>query len=244
MIVRAAVAAVLLLSATAFADASAPQRGATPDDWGTPKIVLTCTAQGVTFLVVGIYEHGKVAYVPPGGYSRENFLTVALTPTEESALLAGLPLDRIGHLNPPQRAGADGATDCIHVWRNGKHEKDCIWGGLADDAWTPAGQRTPPDMTRIWKGLAHFSSVRARRWLPSRLPVEISAARERPCPAHAQERWPVTWPVPDGATLRRLAHGATWTLALPTPTGCDQGVFVRDLLVDVNYRMPTPPYPR
>ena len=30
----------------------------------------------------------------------------------------------------------------------------------------------------------------------------------------------------------------------PTPTGCDQGVFVRDLLVDVIDRAPMPPYPR
>jgi hypothetical protein len=258
--VRIAVSVVLLSSAMSFADASAPQTLATFDDSGTPKIILTSMAQGATFLVVGIYEHGRVAYVPPGDYSRENFLTVTLTPTEESELLAGLALDRIGHLNPPERIGSDGATDCIHVWRNGEHAKDCIWGGMEDDAWAPSENQTPPEMTRIWKRLAHFSSARAQRWLPSRLRVEISAAGGRPCPPHAQERWPATWPIPDGPTMRRLTHGTMWTITLPTtelrtlqrlagwssptPTGCDQGVFVRDLLVDVIYRSPMPPYPR
>jgi hypothetical protein len=68
------------------------------------------------------------------------------------------------------------------------------------------------------------------------------------------------WPTPDGATLKRLRRGANWTLALPPtelPTvdrltewssrgaiGCDQGVLVRDMLVEVEYSLPTPPYPR
>jgi hypothetical protein len=71
---------------------------------------------------------------------------------------------------------------------------------------------------------------------------------------------PATWPTPDGATLRRLQRGARWTLALPPtqlPTverlagwssrgaiGCDQGVLMRNVLVEVDYRIPTPPYPR
>jgi integrase len=41
--------------------------------------------------------------VPPGDYSRENFMALSLTPTEESELLAGFALDRIGHLYPPER---------------------------------------------------------------------------------------------------------------------------------------------
>jgi hypothetical protein len=39
--------------------------------------------------------------------------------------------------------------------------------------------------------------------------------------------------------LQRLAGWSS-----PTPTGCDQGVFVRDPLVDVIDRAPMPPYPR
>jgi len=42
--------------------------------------------------------------------------------------------------------------------------------------------------------------------------------------------------------LRTLQRLAGWSS--PTPTGCDQGVFVRDLLVDVIDRAPMPPYPR
>ena len=191
----------------------------------------------------------------PRDWSGDHYLTMTFSSDEERALLANLQLDRIGGLHPTERNSADGSTDCIHAWRDGQHAQDCIWSIDVDsDGWAPES-RAPPEMLRIWKQLAHFSSARAQRWVPSKIPVEIAVARGRPCPARAQERWPATWPNPDGALLRRIQRGATWKFTLPaaelptlqrlaswsSPT--PSGVFVRNLLVDVGYRTPTPPYP-
>ena len=258
-VMRRAAALILLTSAAAFADVAAPQAAATVDDFGAPRVILTSFGYetGFTYLIFALYEHGRVAYPVPRDWSGEHYLTATLSADEERTLLANLPLNRIGSLHPSQRNGADGSNDCIHVWRDGQHAQDCIWSIDIDD-WAPEGG-TPPEMLRIWKQLSHFSSGRAQRWMPSSVPVAVTAARGRPCPAHAQERWPATWPIPDSAMMRRLHHGANWTFAVPsaevptlqrlagwsspTPTGCDQGVFVSDLLVDVSYRTPVPPYP-
>lgn len=104
--------------------------------------------------------------------------------------MRGLALDRVGSLHPPARNGSDGTTHCIHVWRRGQRRTDCIWGEIENIVYFPGWENPPPDMVRIWKTLAHFSSARAQPFESSLVEVKLfpAAACTTPVP------WPANWP--------------------------------------------------
>ncbi|MGZ4417639.1 MAG: hypothetical protein ACXVRV_05635 [Gaiellaceae bacterium] len=242
--------ATLGSSARARADLATRAEGS--ETWGRLKVALTVFGHedGRLGLIFALYSNGQVLYAQPGDYGYENYQSVMLTPTEQQALIGDLPIGRVGDLHPPKRMGADGATECIHIWSGTTHKQDCLWGGIEDDF----GGAIPDGMVKIWKRLAHFTSSRAQRWLPDRIFVRLSRFPTAPsCGFLSPSKWPARWPRPAQPGTSKTRSGE-WTLLLPgsalpefkridsaaSSGGCRQPVSIDGVDYSVEHRFALP----
>jgi hypothetical protein len=248
-IVAAVVAVIAVGSSAVNGDVSPPGTRA-PQQWGVPRIALTShpLEDGRTYLIFALYSDGHALYPTPRDYSFESYLTTTLTKPESDALLAPLPLGRVGNLKPPKRQGADGAIDCIIVWDGDKRRQDCIWGGMDIEHWPPA-LATPKEMVQIWKQLAYYSSPRATPWVPPTVAVDMMPWQEWNCGAPGPERYPAHWPAPNDEQLAAVRRGTAWHFTLPgselarlrelragrSSRGCVQSTQVRDTYVHLPF---------
>ncbi|MDB4964359.1 MAG: hypothetical protein JWN44_48 [Myxococcales bacterium] len=227
------------------------------EEWGTPEIALTVSGWvgPPNRLIFVLYSSGRVLQPSEGDIRCENYQVTALTAAERNALIADLPLDRVGHVQLPRRVGDDGATACIKVWSANGARSDCLWGGFED--WTEGALLPAPrELEAIWKRLAHFSSPRARAWTPDHVDVRAEPWGWRQpaekCGKPVASPWPKRWPQPGGKRITMPTWG--WKFSLPAtelselrrieaasrPNGCQQPVVLRGEYYELYFGAPLP----
>jgi hypothetical protein len=239
---------VVALALPAHADLTV--KSSAHDDWGAPEVVLRVESEfGIHDIEAVLYASGRLLYRDfKGGVQPADYFVVALTPAEKRALVDGLALSRVGALHPSKNVGADGATFCIDVWTAGTRKSDCIWGNIEND-WPDLPP--PPEMSAIWRRLAHFTSPRAQKWVPNQVTVSVMSWR---CghDAATHSAWPARWPT-HGEPFKTLeGDGFRFTVGgneLPElrrlektrlPSGCIQPVVVegRNMYTSFSYSLP------
>jgi hypothetical protein len=200
-------AIVLLVVAVAFparADLAVSQPA--KDEWGAPEIALRVKGHGGLYAVLVVYASGRVLYRDrAGGYQPSDYLFVELTPEEKGALVAGLPIDRIGEqLNRGFVSSCeDCATYCVDGLSAGSYKQQCTYDHPS--------ARVHPAAFAIWDRLARFTSPRAKRWVPPQIAVTVEVDDSSHGSAGSVE-WPRKWPLSGNPTHRFGRDGWTFTL--------------------------------
>jgi hypothetical protein len=176
------------------------------DEWGSPEIALRMKAHGRVYALFVLYANGRVLYRDrAGGSQPSDYLFVALTPEEKRALVAGLPIDRIGEEVGRGFVSAceDCATYCVDGLSAGSYKQQCTYGGPSP--------RVHPAAFAIFDRLSRFASPRAVRWVPPHITVTVQADESSHGSPGVVE-WPRKWPL-SGTPIRLFGRDG-WTFTL------------------------------